>query len=193
LELKWCTYGPQLINSHKIHHGPILEKVINFFLIIHSVVDDKDYIEMTKKIKDFKTRMNKCMVYIYIYIYMKAFGEATPDSAPVYFWGCKWSNPWLQPPEPSSIQPDGHFIHPGHKRTVEPDSTSNVTESKGTEPPTGKEEEEEAMAAMGKRNNTANSLLLLQQQNKKTTDASSSFFSQFLELRLIVSNFFIIF
>jgi hypothetical protein len=68
-----------------------------------------------------------------------------------------------------------------------------VTESKGTEPPTGEEEEKEAMAAMGKRNNTANSLLLLQRQNKKTTDASSSFFSQFLKLRLIVSNFFIIF
>jgi hypothetical protein len=68
-----------------------------------------------------------------------------------------------------------------------------VTESKGAEPPTGEEEEEEAMAAMGKRNNTADSLLLLQRQNKKTTDASSFFFSQFLELRLIVSNFFIIF
>ncbi len=97
---------------------------------------------------------------------MKAFGEATPDSAPVYFWGCKWSNPWLHPPEPSSIQPDGRFIHPG-----EPD-----TESKGVEPPTREEEEEEAMAAMGKRNNTADSLLLLQWQNKKTMDASSSFF-----------------
>jgi hypothetical protein len=69
-----------------------------------------------------------------------------------------------------------------------------VTESKGAEPPTGEEEEEEeAMATMGKRNNTADSLLLLQRQNKKTTDASSSFFSQFLELRSIVSNFFIIF
>ncbi len=61
-------------------------------------------------------------------LYMKAFGEATPDSAPVYFWGCKWSNPWLRPLEPSSIQPDGRFIHPSHKRTVEPDSTSNCHE-----------------------------------------------------------------
>ncbi len=56
---------------------------------------------------------------------MKAFGEATPDFAPVYFWGCKWSNPWLRALELSSIQSDGCFIHPGHKRTVEPDSTSN--------------------------------------------------------------------
>jgi hypothetical protein len=69
--------------------------------------------------------------------------EATPDSA--------------RPPEPSSIQPDGRFIHPGHKQTVEPDSTSTVTESKGVEPPMGEEEKEEAMAAMGKRNNTADS------------------------------------
>jgi len=33
------------------------------------------------------------------------------------FW---WSNPWLRPLEPSSIQPDGRFIHPG-----KPNSTSN--------------------------------------------------------------------
>ncbi len=91
------------------------------------------------------------------YLYMKAFGEATPYSVPMYFWGCKWSNPWLRPPEPSSIQPDGRFIH----RTIEPDPPPTVTKSKGAEPPTGEEEEEEAMAAMGKRNNTADSLLLL--------------------------------
>ncbi len=61
---------------------------------------------------------------------MKAFGdenEATPDSAPVYFWGCKWSNPWLRPPEPSSIQSDGRFIQ-ANRRTwlhLQPDATSN--------------------------------------------------------------------
>jgi len=58
-------------------------------------------------------------------VFLGMKNETTPDSAPVYFWGCKWSNPWLRPPEPSSIQPNGRFIHPGHKRTVEPDSTSN--------------------------------------------------------------------
>jgi hypothetical protein len=31
----------------------------------------------------------------------------------------------LTPPARTVIQPDGRFIHPGHKRTVEPDSTSN--------------------------------------------------------------------
>jgi hypothetical protein len=96
---------------------------------------------------------------------------------------------------PDSARPNRH----PSSRTDVPSILANltplptITESKGAKPPTGEEEEEEAMAMMGKRNNTADSLLLLQQQNKKTTDASSFFFSQFLELRLIVSNFFIIF
>ncbi len=104
--------------------------------------------------------------------------EATPDSARPNYHPSSRTNISSIPAtsEPSNLTPP-----------------PTVTESKGAEPPTGEEEEEEAMATMGKRNNTANSLLLLQRQNKTTTDASSSFFSQFLELRLIVSNFFIIF
>jgi len=102
--------------------------------------------------------------------------EATPDSA--------------RPNRHPSSRMDVSSI-PATSESLNLTPPPTVTESKGAEPPTG-EEEEEAMAVMGKRNNTADSLLLLQRQNKKTTDASSSFFSQFLELRLIISNFFII-
>jgi hypothetical protein len=108
-----------------------------------------------------------------LHLYMKAFGEATPDSAR------------------SNLHPSSRTDVSSIPANLTPPPT--VMESKGAEPPTGEEEEEDAMGAMGKRNNTADSLLLLQRQNKKTTDASSSFFSQFLELRLIISNFFIIF
>jgi len=104
--------------------------------------------------------------------------EATPDSA--------------RPDRHPSSRTDVSSI-PATSELLNLTPPPTVTESKGAEPPTGEEEEEEAMATMGKRNNTTDSLLLLQRQNKKTTDASSSFFSQFLELRLIVSNFFIIF
>jgi hypothetical protein len=48
--------------SHKIHHGPNLGKIVTFLFIIHCVIANKDYIEMTKKIKGFKVRMNKCIV-----------------------------------------------------------------------------------------------------------------------------------
>jgi hypothetical protein len=66
--------------------SPTFEKKLGIFKTFSYMVQigSKKYGMMFKFFKFCLFFLAKCG-----YLYMKAFGEATPNSAPVYFWGCK--------------------------------------------------------------------------------------------------------